>query len=439
MIQPTFQTLPTECVIEIIQHLNWPEVNNLTQTCKKFNDVVSSNTKLLEKICYNFSQRVSTLVFVQSRKYTKFQFEDCLNENLQNFKIDFSDNLKNIRELTIGSFNRFKISKLIEVLSTLQNLKNLNFQRCYVVYPNEPEDAFTEELRLKLDSLTLFGDYKILKHFKKSTVKSLKLYQGSDSESLKKFLATQTNLESLQLESFKDFSGLIDENFNFKLKNLTIESCTASPDFVEFLISQKSLENVKLKGVISSTLINMLVNLNRINLNIDFGSFIEFESINVLSNVKSLEISCKNQTSSSPIEFSKFDGRFPNLRHFRLVKFQNFKPISSFDLLKSCSIEYTTMQRPLNIPQVKNLKFFHVTFQMIRTPFNFNKNSVENLEVKHCYFAAWIYQLFQHENTKLNSLVLFNKIGSYKKEVELRQKAVDENRHKVKKLKIVRC
>lgn len=432
--QPKLQTLPTECIIEIMKHLKWTEMGKLVQTCKQFNEIVSTNSKLLENVTFIYSRKIT--MEVQLRKYTKFQLEDCGNENLQEFKMNFFDNMRNIRELSIGAFNRFNILNLIEILSNCQNLKVLIFNRCFTIYPNDEE--FKSEFRLKLDSLTIYDNFKILKYFENSSVKSLTIYRCCDNENLSKFLATQTELEELKLESFRDFYGFISKNCKFNLKSLTLESCTTSPELVDFLIAhQNSLENVKLKGVVSSTLINMLANLKKLNLKIDFGNFINSEPIQVLSNVRSLEMSCKNQISNIPIEFSTFDGKFPNMKKFRLVKFESFKPLSSFEHLESCSLESTTMKGPFNAPKLKNLKFYQCTFQMIRTPFNFNKNSIENLEVKNCYFAAWIYQFFQHQNTKLNSLVLYNKIGSYQKEIELRQKAVDENRYKVKDLKII--
>jgi hypothetical protein len=112
----TFQSLPIECLIEIIKHLRWTEKGSMSQTSKRFNDIVSTNTKLLEKNVFKFSNNVN--MDVRARKYTRFVFQDCENQNLQNFWMIFADNLEHVREITIGLFNSFSLEEFLLLFHT---------------------------------------------------------------------------------------------------------------------------------------------------------------------------------------------------------------------------------------------------------------------------------------------------------------------------------
>jgi hypothetical protein len=434
--QLSLQSMPGELIFEVLKFLKWKDVANFAQTCKQMNEIVGSNSKLLEIVCCNYTENISEKVHF--RKYTKFKLEGCTNGSLENFKTTYADNLVIIKEISLGAFNGFNIAQFWEILALCKNLKILKFTSFFSIDPEteEAEEEATQQLALKLDSLMIHNNFELLKHFEYSSIKSLTLYQCTEMDSLKKFLATQVDLEELKLEVFREFPALIDEDYKFRLKILTLYSCAATPELAQFLAhNRNSIKHVSLTGVVSSALINLVARLEEIDLTINFQSFVKSEPIEILRNIKRLSLTCK-QTAIDPIKFSDFDGKTPNIISLQLDGFYRLKPTATFERLENCSIKNTTMQRPLSAPKVKNYVFNNVVFQLIRMPFDFNRSCVENLEVKRCIHAAWVYLCLQHPRTNLNSLIFYNKIGAYEREIELRQNAIDSNRHKVKFFKL---
>jgi hypothetical protein len=239
------------------------------------------------------------------------------------------------------------------------------------------------------------------------------------------------------LIGFTNYTAFLDTDCNYKLKKLRLEGCAASPDFIELLlIHQDTLENVKLKGIVNTSLINQLINLRKVKLNIDLGSLQKPEPIQELPNVTSLTISCCNLTTPRQMHFGDFDGKFPNLKELRLTKFGSFKPTAVYGKLESFTLESSVMQGPLNAPKMKIYKCEKVTFQMLRLPFSFNNNVLERVTVKDCLYAAWVYFLLRHPRTKLHTLEFYNRKSRYVNDNLVWQKAIKDNRQKVKHIKV---
>ena len=63
-------TLPDEVLLEIFGFINTPSLLSLTQTCKKFNSLISNSTQLLQKFELHFKIENFDREWICTRKYS---------------------------------------------------------------------------------------------------------------------------------------------------------------------------------------------------------------------------------------------------------------------------------------------------------------------------------------------------------------------------------
>jgi hypothetical protein len=192
---------------------------------------------------------------------------------------------------------------------------------------------------------------------------------------------------------------------------------------------EKTLKVVTLRGLVTSNLINSMIGLKNLTLNIFFHMtpYKVIDPLKVMTNVVSDLISCDH----NDVDYSNFDGKFPNAKKVRLIDFKSlFKPLVKFENCEDLTLEKCTMKTPIAIPNVKKLRFSHVTFQMIRNPFDFKEQSIEDIRVENCFFFAWFYQFLDVETTRLK----FARLNQCRKDIK--KDVIERNLHKIGRIRI---
>lgn len=436
--------MPTELLQLIFKRLRWRDLARLTLTCRQFNEIISDNSELLKNVCllYRFkeTENAAETEHLQvtpslNRRYTKVRISSCSDEGITRFQDIFEDYLENIRSISIGAFNNtFNFSTFIKLLQNCTNLKHLDISDMY----NDFNDKFNERPSLRLDSLHIcMTKSKVLKCFERTSVKFLRLDRCSEFSLLKSFLSNQHELKTLELIYFNAFNELVAENASYSLENLILDGCKITSDFAGFLANHReSLKKISIKGQVASSAIDSLRFLKGLALKLEISNgendFTRGPEISINHSIVDLTISSNCEWD---VDLSVLDEKLPKLKHLKLIAIRGFKPWKSFDQLESLALGRIIIEKQLLISRVKKLEFDCCSFRMIPPPFNFDRHSITDLRVHNCYFSAWSYQFLQHSKTQLNSLHLYNPIGTSEKEIAIRLKAFNDNKHKVKRLK----
>ena len=201
-------------------------------------------------------------------------------------------------------------------------------------------------------------------------------------------------------------------------------------NILEFLQKhEKTLKIVTLRGSVTTNLINTFSGLKNLTLRIFFvmQPLRVIDPLKEMKNVENLLISCDHNN----VDYSLFDGKFPNVKKLHLIDFKaNFRPLTKFESVQEFTLEKCVMKTPISIPNVTKLKFSHVTFQMIRNPFDFNDTSLEEIQLSNCFFFAWFYQFLDREETKLK----FAKLNQSRKDIK--KDVLERNSHKVGRIRV---
>lgn len=437
---PHINILPAECLSRVFSFLHWNDLSNVTLTSKFFNDIVSTDSKLLQLVRFEYKPRSISVATESIRHYTRFHISgECDDSSLEFFMQINKERMENIHEILLGLFFTVRVENLMELFRKCKNLKRVEIWGSVGMYDRGYGYDMREGLgyrvidcekpNLNLDYLKIDTEYENLEFFEESSVRKLRIRRGI-MKKLEKFLKTQEKLESLELEHFNDFSSLILDEYKFKLTELSLKDCEATPTLLELLKKhEKTLKVVILRGLVTSNLINILFGLKNLTLKINFimTPYKVIEPLKVMSNVTSLLISCDH----NDVDYANFDGKFPNAKKVRLIDFKSlFKPLTKFENCEEFTLEKCTMKTPLAIPNVKKLKFSHVTFQMIRNPFDFKENSLEVIQLENCFFFAWFYQFLDLEDTRLK----YTRLNQSRKDIK--KDVLERNEHKVGKIRI---
>lgn len=437
---PTIEILPTECLSRIFSFLKWNELSNVTLTSRYFNHVVSTNTELLKIVRFEYKPRSISTATDSTRHYTRYHISgECDDSSLEFFMQINKDRMENIREILLGLFFTVRIKNLMELFKKCKNLKKVEiwgcvgmFERSYGYDDREGlgyRELNYEKPKLNLDFLKIDTEYENLEFFEESKVKKLRIRRGV-MKKLEKFLKTQENLEVLELEHFNNYSSLALDEYKFKLKEISLKDCELNQNILEFVQKQeKTLKVVTLRGSVTSNLINTFSMLKNLTLKIFLimHPLKVLEPLQIMKNIENLLISCDH----NDVDYSIFDGKFPNVKKLHLIDFKgNFRPVTKFESVEEFTLEKCIMKTPILIPNVKKLKFSHVTFQMIRNPFDFNENSIVEIELSNCFFFAWFYQFLDREETRLK----FVRINQSRKDVK--NDVLDRNSYKVERIRV---
>lgn len=434
------QELPLEVLEPILSFLNWTDLSTLLQVSQSLNKTISDSTRLLEIVRFNYSERSNA----SSRLYSRFYLTECKNKHLKDFMKNFSHCQTNIKEIRMHCYYPVKMSILSELFCWCKNLKRLevigNFMlvKSPISIDDSDDDEEMEVDEVVIEKSTLNLKYLSIDHYhqnfeiiEKCNVKHLHVKRKEDPAQLVKFLKTQKNLETLDLEFFTSFDDLINEEFKFKVKTLILRdvNCEDVKSFIAFLEThENTLKDVIIHGSMSADQFIALQDHPTFNLELNLSTSINnAANFPTMLNVENLEIKC----GSVKFDYEVFDGKFPNLRKLRLVDFKNLAPKTSFDNLEELSIESSALRGPLLIPNVKKLKFIDTAFQMTKNPFDFDNNKIEEIFLEYSFFTGWFLSFLQHEDTNLKMVTY--RPPSY---VDLKMKVIDENRHKIKILKI---
>lgn len=261
--------LPEEIIVHIFDFLKFKDLSSVTETCHKFNEIVSKNSKLLDNFRLKLKSDIQSIDYDNCRRYSKMRL--WITESTKNM-LTINEN---VIDLKIGEKGRrlsvahiINLMHLYNILSFFPNLQILTCERLFTDIFNDDdvnEDEFNEDeydendfdedfddnsnsifndrfnenldedndeydfdegfdqyfnesqndvfklppLELKLDSLTFWYDEEILKFLSACQSKHLKIfvrdYKIRQIANLKSFLKSQKSLENLEIRTVENF------------------------------------------------------------------------------------------------------------------------------------------------------------------------------------------------------------------------------------------
>lgn len=264
-----FSQLEDKILLKIFDFLPPEDISSLLLTCKRLNEIISKNNKLLRQFTLYLTKERSCKRFRATRKYKSVKVYDThgflhvfdqIGADVERLEIDCEEvNVSSLRKILL------MCSRLKEV--TVRNFKDV--QRYEDIGVTQPPKLF-------LNILRHHSQHSILDLFEHSQVKKLEVYgYPKVAEDLEIFLQTQKSLLSLKLAHFYSDSTLFMNNtlnvVNFNLIELKLHS------FHKFDIEHFGM-----------FLMNHMVTLNHVELN-NVNTNV-FMILTHFFNLKSLEI-----------------------------------------------------------------------------------------------------------------------------------------------------
>lgn len=370
--------LPEEVLIHIFTYLPQSYILSLLLTCKRFSQVINHSHLLLKRLVVKFSKDTANLEWIGSRYYTNVAIYDGGLEKFLKVQEFLGTS---VTKLAILDRN-LNTSDIFGILKTCPNLTNLEIHENFNIDVEVPTEQL---LTYNLKSLKIKGGFDILKFLKNSQTSQLHAYWSSrashQSPGLAEFLTSQTNLTSLTLENFSEFSfqfpqNLI-ENIKFRLKKFAIKSCSCFyvfklKSFLELHVETLTQIELDSYAYHESQLLKSFKNLKTLKFGTEFLNvcsvepikfFIPFPLLNlnnnafgleVLPQIKVLEVSHWNRDF---INYSKY---LPNVEELTIngSKSEFFVDLDGFDKLIFLKISAKKITKGLKFPD--SCKYFNI-------------------------------------------------------------------------------
>lgn len=160
------QKLPVDLIIEIFDRLDFNDLRNMTETCKRFNSIVGNSITLMKKFQLAIEREAQEVKLSGTRKYRNVKIW-YNNEKMHKILQEIGENIVclNFRYIEIS------VDELAKLLSFCLNLKRLNLNELKI----KPTKGHSHELpKLMLESLELFEcDDAMLKLFDETIIEEL--------------------------------------------------------------------------------------------------------------------------------------------------------------------------------------------------------------------------------------------------------------------------
>ena len=114
-------TFPEELLINIFSYFKPQDIISISQTCKRFSDVINCSKQVINLLTVNFSKATARSDWIGSRKYLNVMIAEGGVEKLLDIQEMFGQSVK---KLSI-SIKDLKLIDLIVILKLCPNLKEL--------------------------------------------------------------------------------------------------------------------------------------------------------------------------------------------------------------------------------------------------------------------------------------------------------------------------
>ncbi|KAG5667205.1 hypothetical protein PVAND_015196 [Polypedilum vanderplanki] len=391
------EILPKEIFIEIFDFLSASDLLSISLTCKKFNEIIKSSTKISKKFELQFTSKNVNCDWIRTRKITRAFIDGSVAKH---FLYIFANIGNEFEEVIIDCYE-IDVLILKQILLMFGKLKKL---WVYNVIENseDPRDFKGQLPELDLEFLYFQGEIGVFRILKNCKSISLDVRRDYDDENrnvdgLKQFLKSQNSLENLSLENFDRNSSIFNENLElkFKIKKLKLKYFDDFNTFFfkEFIESQKE------------TLTHLEVS------QVHHDLLALFKKFKHLKNLKIRNV-CSNfdpMPSIETLEIKEVDGKwsekFPKVQNLTIVggnedvqQIENLKNLKVLKI-KNCEIP------ELKIPTVKSLTLTRVSIYDDVRPFDF-ENEIEELKIDKCTNLQWLFEFLISKNFNLKSLIL---------------------------------
>ncbi|CAG9811396.1 unnamed protein product [Chironomus riparius] len=219
------ESFPEELLINIFSYLKSKDIITISQTCKRFSDVINCSKHIISLLTANFSKATAKSEWIGSREYSNVMIAEGGIEKFLDIQEMFGHFIKKL-----SIFVRdLKLLELIEILKLCPNLKELE------ITEKSPDDVdfSTDQLpSLNLNKIKIHGGLKSLKVLENCQTKELEVcWRPRVYPSVCKladFLVTQKSLKILKLDYFSEYSfefpQILIEKVQFRLEKLAVRN-----------------------------------------------------------------------------------------------------------------------------------------------------------------------------------------------------------------------
>jgi len=393
--------LPKELIIEIFNLLPQRSLIALTETCKLFNEIISTNSILSEKLELHFVPENKILTWTGCRKYSKVYLEGYVAGFYLEILRSSCEFLKEIQIVCMS----MKGQVLKEILLNCVNLKRILIKDNRIRYKDEDFEEPLPHLKLQILHYRnlIQQPTTIFRVLRNCQVRDLKIVGFSLScEDLTQFIKNQTDMQSLAIHDTKKTSSIFAtemlNSVDFRLNKLVIDQYSSDwNEFENFLHNHRlSLRQVELTDV-KQDFLKMLVNFPNLRELQIFEMYFHEDFPTIMLNVEKLAIGFDVSGCWAV--------NFPNLKEIKISWIQ-FKrdmiQIEELEKLEKVEIEFCCIPE-FSIPTVKSLKLSNVDFFDER-PFKLQNNQIEEITLKNCTNAEWLIDFVKDYAKKLRIL-----------------------------------
>lgn len=401
------ENLPKELWIEIFEYLEVNDLLSLTATCKNFYSIVVE-TRLIDKFTINLTNDRNIAEWNDvKRNYSRLKIKECSDlEKFMGIVDEIGENLRKIVMIKI----KVKISILKHLFNTCKNLKYLLISELQI---DNDEETKSSELPSFLDLKIYFEDsnpifFEILSQSQAAEliIDNKCSADNTNFDSVKNFLKSQDNLQSLGLMYFSINTNLFIDNVL---------------DFVGFRLQKFLMNNVYL-GIenvarFQTFMMNHVDSLKCLNVQspfLDISFFRQFSALREL-HISHTNAFFDNFENIEVLTVENISGnwmlKFPNVKELTMIyKYGVFLGMYA-DLVKLIHLKNLTIidsKIPeLNIPFVKKLSLKNATL-CAKRPFRYEENQIRELAVDKCSSIEWIADFLAQETTRLKTLRIVN-------------------------------
>lgn len=420
--------LPKELIIEIFDYLNFKELCSLTETCKKFNAIISNTSTLINK--FHFIFRAGTAMPI--KKFRRIKIWN-VNGDLLTILSRIGRNIYDI-ELWDVTFPLRDFKKILILCPELKNLK------IFGIFLEHSHEDFNGSLpKLKLDSLSLYCDDAILKILCMCSVRKLEL-GITEVKLLKYFLKRQRDLEIIEFKNFQGnfelFNDDVLSDVEFRLRRIEInlnedfKMRYNMENFKKFLMNQKSLSEVRISGNTEVKILDIFSEIPHVRTlileKIPFH-FLPMPNIENLTLEEYLEVP-KN-----------FNEKFRNVTNLTIKNCKHLKLIKHFAISPESEDDNRKFASYFIIPKVKTLTLNEITFTDSNL-FDYGDIKIENLTIINCNSNLnWLINYLKTYSAEFNSLTIkdMHITRSQHQFLDSLNRADDCKNFKIKRLKLI--
>jgi len=261
-------------ILKILKACDVKTLLRLTETCKRFNELISSSTVLMKRIQFNMTRvtwdysgksfiplaelrAIHGSVISNQRKYGKLRIVATENDSQSEFFLGIVDAIgKTIDEVEFIFEKKFSRDGLMRIMLAVQNVEKFFLNNYAVLNPADLQQLEEQNFNFmaKVKHFKLFSrnycGVSILKLFREcKDLESLELLIDIKSKEnsliIDDFFAQQNQLKLVRLH-IAVYAPILSNwpAFRFKLKSLEVDN-VSSPLFVpEFFIQQDQLESL---------------------------------------------------------------------------------------------------------------------------------------------------------------------------------------------------